>query len=57
MPPLIAQVDEGRLILTDGNHRYSALARTGKMEYAVLLWCNKEKETETERLIEQNGWK
>lgn len=37
-PPLIAQFDDGRLLLQDGNHRYEAMTRTGEADAWVLVW-------------------
>ncbi len=56
MPPLIAQIDEGRLVLTDGNHRFSALEKMNRKECAVILWGNKDQEDELRQRIEQNNW-
>jgi len=38
-PPLIVQYTEGRLVVSDGNHRHEALARLGTVEYPMLLWA------------------
>jgi hypothetical protein len=37
-PPLLAQFQDGRLLLQDGNHRYEALLRSGEREAWVLVW-------------------
>jgi hypothetical protein len=37
-PPLLAQYQDGQLLLQDGNHRYEALLRSGEQEAWVLVW-------------------
>jgi hypothetical protein len=37
-PPLLAEFQDGRLLLQDGNHRYEALVRTGEPDAWVLIW-------------------
>ena len=37
-PPLLAQHQDGRLLLQDGNHRYEALVRAGKTHVWALIW-------------------
>lgn len=37
-PPLLAQWDDGRLLLHDGNHRYEALVRAGESEAWTLVY-------------------
>lgn len=37
-PPLLAEYQEGRLLLQDGNHRYEALARSGATSAWVLIY-------------------
>jgi hypothetical protein len=37
-PPLLAEYDDGRLLLQDGNHRYEALQRSGEAEAWVLIY-------------------
>lgn len=38
MPPLILKHDEDGYELSDGNHRYEALKRSGIKAYWVILW-------------------
>ncbi len=40
MPPLLAELRDGRLLLQDGNHRYEALVREGETSAWVLVWCD-----------------
>jgi hypothetical protein len=37
-PPLLAEYQDGRLLLQDGNHRYEALAREGQTSAWVLIY-------------------
>jgi hypothetical protein len=37
-PPLLAEHQDGRLLLQDGNHRYEALERAGEREAWVLIF-------------------
>ena len=37
-PPLLAEYQDGRLLLQDGNHRYEALVREGKPAAWVLVY-------------------
>jgi hypothetical protein len=37
-PPLLAEYQDGRLLLQDGNHRYEALAREGAPDAWVLIY-------------------
>jgi hypothetical protein len=37
-PPLLAEYQDGRLLLQDGNHRYEALVRIGAPSAWVLIW-------------------
>ena len=37
-PPLLAEYQDGRLLLQDGNHRYEALQRDGAQEAWVLIF-------------------
>jgi hypothetical protein len=37
-PPLLSRVEDGVLVLHDGNHRYEALQRSGAEAAWVLLW-------------------
>jgi hypothetical protein len=37
-PPLLAQYQDGRLLLQDGNHRYEALARADEKDAWVLIY-------------------
>ncbi len=48
-PPLLAQLQDGRLLLQDGNHRYEAMVRAGEPEAWVLIWFDDESEWERYR--------
>jgi hypothetical protein len=37
-PPLLAEFQDGRLLLQDGNHRYEALVRAGRPSAWVLVY-------------------
>jgi hypothetical protein len=37
-PPLLAEHQDGRLLLQDGNHRYEALVRAGETDAWVLVY-------------------
>ena len=37
-PPLLAEAQDGRLLLQDGNHRYEALVRSGAPSAWVLVY-------------------
>jgi hypothetical protein len=37
-PPLLAEYQDGRLLLQDGNHRYEALQREGEPDAWVLIF-------------------
>jgi hypothetical protein len=37
-PPLLAEFQNGRLLLQDGNHRYEALVRAGARNAWVLIY-------------------
>ena len=37
-PPLLAEYQDGRVLLQDGNHRYEALAREGAATAWVLVY-------------------
>jgi hypothetical protein len=37
-PPLLAEHQDGRLLLQDGNHRYEALVRAGETHAWTLIW-------------------
>jgi hypothetical protein len=37
-PPLLAEYQDGRLLLQDGNHRYEALRRAGESDAWVLVY-------------------
>jgi hypothetical protein len=39
-PPLLAEWQQGELLLQDGNHRYEALARDGAEEVWVLVYAD-----------------
>lgn len=44
MPPFLIQYVDGRFILSDGNHRYEALKRSGYAVYSVIFWCSSPEE-------------
>lgn len=48
-PPLLAQFQDGKLLLQDGNHRYEALVRAGEPEAWVLIWFDSEDDFERYR--------
>ena len=37
-PPLLAEFQDGRLLLQDGNHRYESLSRAGESHAWVLIF-------------------
>jgi hypothetical protein len=37
-PPLLAEYQDGRILLQDGNHRYEALVREGAASAWVLVY-------------------
>ena len=41
-PPLLAEHQDGRLLLQDGNHRYEALSRSGAPSAWVLIYFDDE---------------
>ena len=41
-PPLLAEHQDGRLLLQDGNHRYEALSRSGAPTAWVLIYFDDE---------------
>jgi hypothetical protein len=41
-PPLLAEHQDGRLLLQDGNHRYEALVRSGARDAWVLVYFDDE---------------
>jgi ParB-like nuclease domain len=43
-PPLLAEYQDGRLLLQDGNHRYEALVRTGAPTAWVLVYFGDRRE-------------
>jgi len=43
-PPLLAEYQDGRLLLQDGNHRYEALQREGAPDAWVLIYFDDESE-------------
>jgi hypothetical protein len=43
-PPLLAEYQDGELLLQDGNHRYDALQRAGEDKAWVLVWFTSEAE-------------
>lgn len=45
-PPLLAEYQDGRLLLQDGNHRYEALTRAGEANAWVLIYFASEQERE-----------
>jgi hypothetical protein len=48
-PPLLAEFQDGRLLLQDGNHRYEAMVRAGEQEAWVLIWFDVEADYERYR--------
>jgi len=38
LPPLIVNYDGGKWTLSDGNHRYEALVRSGIKDFPVVIW-------------------
>jgi hypothetical protein len=48
-PPLLAEFQDGRLLLQDGNHRYEAMVRAGEPEAWVLIWFDTESDWERYR--------
>jgi hypothetical protein len=52
-PPLLAEHQDGRLLLQDGNHRYEAMVRAGEPEAWVLIWFDVE--ADYERYAAENG--
>lgn len=51
LPPFIVEYRNGKLCLTDGNHRYSALKKLDINKYYVIIWGNKELENEIKSII------
>jgi hypothetical protein len=45
-PPLLAEFQNGRLLLQDGNHRYEALVRAGASHAWVLIYFDNPDERE-----------
>jgi hypothetical protein len=43
-PPLLAEFQDGRILLQDGNHRYEALAREGAPSAWVLVYFDERAE-------------
>lgn len=41
LPPFIVEYRDGKLYLTDGNHRFSALKNLNINKYYVIIWGNK----------------
>ena len=41
-PPLLAEYQDGELLLQDGNHRYEALKRAGEDKAWILIWFTSE---------------
>jgi len=56
MPPLIAQFDGVNFVLTDVNHRYSALKRLGKTSYYTIVWCSRELADLARKIMMERGW-
>jgi hypothetical protein len=52
-PPLLAEFQDGRLLLQDGNHRYEALARAREREAWVLVYFDDPVERDTFRADER----
>lgn len=57
IPPLIVQFDGGEFVLTDGNHRYSALKRAEKSSYYSIVWCNRDVADRARNILTDRGWK
>lgn len=55
MPPFIVEYRDGRLILTDGNHRFSALRRLGADRCEVIVWGAAVREAEARARLSA-GW-
>lgn len=56
IPPLIAQFDGIDFVLTDGNHRYSALKRLGKTSYYTIVWCSRKFADLARKIMTEKGW-
>lgn len=52
-PPLLAQFQDGRLLLQDGNHRYEAMRRAGDDDAWVLIWFDDETDFEIYRSVKE----
>ncbi len=48
-PPLIAQYDDGQLLLQDGNHRHAAMQRAGESDAWVIVWFDDRDERDSFR--------
>lgn len=46
MPPLIINYIDDRFILSDGNHRYEAIIRSGLKECDVIIWITSQEDYE-----------
>lgn len=46
LPPLIAEYNDGQLVLRDGNHRQGALSQHGEDSYWTIVWFNSEEDEE-----------
>jgi len=46
-PPLLAEYQDGRILLQDGNHRYEALTRDGAANAWVLVYFEHEAERDS----------
>jgi hypothetical protein len=46
MPPMIACYNNGKLLLNDGTHRYTALQQLGVTEYYAIIWMTKKQDYE-----------
>lgn len=56
MPPLIAQYNGTEFVLTDGNHRYSALMQKKISDYYTIIWCNKSVKNTVLEIMLDKGW-
>ncbi len=56
MPPLIAQYNGTEFVLTDGNHRYSALRKEKISGYYTIVWCNEHMKNSVYEIMVDKGW-
>jgi hypothetical protein len=52
-PPLLAEYQDGQLLLQDGNHRFEALQRAGETHAWVLIWFTDE--ADRDRFVVRSG--